>query len=123
MSKHPLNSLVRLALEIAAITTFAYWGYHQTLHWTRILLAIGLPLLFAILWGVFAVRNDPSRSGKTVIATPGFIRLLLELTLFGGAAWMQLDMNFSMAALIFGIALGLHYLFSYDRIGWLLKQK
>ena len=83
MSTHPLNSAIRFVLELAAIVTFGFWGYHQSDSWTSILLAIGLSALFAILWGVFAVRDDPSRSGKTVVRTPGLIRLILELALFG----------------------------------------
>jgi len=123
MSIHPLNSAVRLLLEITAIVTFGIWGYHQSETGVRILLAILLPLGFAVLWGVFAVRDDPSRSGKTVIQIPGIIRLLLELGLFGAAAWMLLDQNYSLIALIFGLTVSTHYILSYKRIAWLLKQK
>ena len=123
MSKHPLNSAVRVLLELVAIVSFSIWGYHQSETGTRILLAILLPLGFAALWGVFAVKNDPSRSGKTVIQTPGIIRLLLELGLFGAAAWMLLDLDCSLVALVFGLSVAIHYIFSFDRIAWLLKKK
>ncbi len=123
MSKHPLNSAVRFLLELASIAVFGIWGYHQTDTGLRILLAILLPLGFALLWGVFAVKDDPSRSGKTVVRTPGIIRLLLELSLFGAAAWMMLDLNYSLVALIFGLTVVIHYFTSFDRIAWLLKQK
>lgn len=123
MSKHPLNSAVRLLLEICAIVTFGIWGYHQSDTGWRILLAILLPLGFAVLWGVFAVKDDPSRSGKTVVQTPGILRLLLELGLFGAAAWMMLDLDYPLVALIFGLTAAIHYFISYDRIAWLLKQK
>ncbi|MCK4751278.1 MAG: YrdB family protein [Bacteroidales bacterium] len=122
MSRHPLNLFVRLLLEFASIFTFGYWGYNQADSWIRLLLAIGLPLLFATLWGVFAVRNDPSRSGKTVVATPGIIRLILELGLFGVATWMLFDLDLvKLGWLLGGITL-LHYIISYDRILWLLKR-
>ncbi len=123
MSIHLLNSAVRLLLEITAIVTFGIWGYHQSETGLRILLAILLPLGFAVLWGVFAVRDDPSRSGKTVIQTPGIIRLLLELGLFGAAAWMLLDLDYTLIALILGLTVVIHYFVSFDRIAWLLKQK
>jgi hypothetical protein len=123
MSKHPLNSAVRLLLELTAIVSFGIWGYHQSDSGLRILLAIMLPLGFAFLWGVFAVKGDPSRSGKTVVQTPGILRLLLELGLFGAAAWMMLDLDYSLIALIFGLTVVIHYIFSFDRIAWLLKQK
>ena len=123
MSKQRINSVVRILLELTSIVTFGYWGYHQSEGGTAILLAILLPLGYAVLWGVFAVRDDPSRSGKTVVQTPGIIRLMLELALFGAAAWMQLDLGHSLLALILGVAITVHYLVSYDRIAWLLKQK
>ena len=123
MSKHPLNSAVRFLLELVAIAAFGIWGYHQSDTGLKILLAILLPLGFALLWGVFAVKNDPSRSGKTVVQTPGILRLLLELGLFGAAAWMMLDLNYSLVALIFGLSVVIHYFVSFDRIAWLLKQK
>ena len=123
MSKHPINSAVRLLLELIAITSFGIWGYHQSETATGVLLAILLPLGFAVLWGVFAVRDDPNRSGKTVVQTPGIIRLPLELGLFGVAAWMLLDLDYSRIALIFGATTAIHYILSYDRIAWLLKQK
>jgi hypothetical protein len=122
-SRHPLNGAVRFLLELGAITTYAIWGYNLSESGTRILLAILLPLSFALLWGIFAVRNDPSRSGKTMVQTPGIIRLLLELGLFGLAAWMLLDLDYSLIALIFGLTVAIHYIVSFERIAWLLKQK
>ena len=122
-SKHPINLAFRFLLELTAIFVFGFWGHSQAGGGTGILLAVLLPLLFAVLWGVFAVREDPSRSGKTVVQTPGILRLLLELGLFGLAAWMLLDLDYSLLALILGLAVIIHYIFSFDRITWLLKQK
>jgi hypothetical protein len=121
-STHPINLALRFLLELIAIITYGYWGYSLLEAGTRILLAILFPILFAVLWGVFAVRDDPSRSGKTVVQTPGIIRLLLELGLFGVAAWMLLDLDHTLIALIFGVAVVVHYFLSFDRIAWLLKQ-
>lgn len=122
MSIQPINHAIRFLLELAAIFTFGYWGFHQTESGARILLAIGLPLLFALLWGVFAVRNDPSRSGKTVVQTPGLIRLILELGLFTAATWMLLDLEWTITAYIFAGIVIIHYVLSYKRIRWMLKQ-
>ena len=122
-SKNPINLILRFLLELVAIIVFGYWGYSLAGDGIRILLAILFPLLFAVLWGVFAVRGDPSRSGKTVVHTPGIIRLLLELGLFGAAAWMMLDLDYTTIALIFGLAVVIHYFISFDRISWMLKQK
>ena len=123
VSKHPVNGAVRFLLELGAITTYAIWGYNQSDTAMRILLAIMLPLGFALLWGIFAVRNDPSRSGKTVVQTPGWIRLMLELGLFTGATWMLLNLDYTIPGWIFVFITLLHYIISYDRIIWLLKVK
>jgi len=122
-SKHPLNLALRFLLEVIAMVGYGIWGFHQSDTGIRILLAISLPLGFAVFWGVFAVKGDPSRSGKTVIQTPGIVRLLLELGLFGAAAWMMLDLDHPLMALIFGVTVVVHYFLSFDRIAWLLKQK
>lgn len=120
---HPINLIFRFFLELTAIFFFGFWGYHLGGKGLGIILAVIFPLSFAVLWGVFAVRGDPSRSGKTVVQTPGVIRLLLELILFGAAAWMMLDLDYSTLALVFGSAVVLHYFLSFNRITWLLKQK
>lgn len=123
MSKHPLNLAIRFLLEVIGIITFTVWGYHQSEGGLRILLAVLFPLSFLALWGVFAVRNDPSRSGKTVVPTPGWIRLILELALFATTAWMQINLGYSQIGWIFGGVVLVHYIVSWDRIAWLLKQK
>lgn len=116
------NGALRFLLELGAITTFGIWGFNQSDSWQKILLAILLPVGFAILWGVFAVRNDPSRSGKTVVQTPGWIRLLLELGLFATATWMLLDLEHLLLAWILGGVVLVHYLISDKRIMWLCKK-
>ena len=123
MSKNPLNLALRFLLELAAIMAFGVWGYALAEGGTRILLALLLPVVFALLWGVFAVKGDPSRSGKTIVQTPGPVRLILELTLFAMAAWMLFDLGYSLPAWIFSGLVFAHYISSYDRMAWLLKQK
>lgn len=123
MSNHPLNLALRFLLEVTALVTFGFRGYRLTDNWTRIIWAIALPLIFATIWGIFAVHNDPSRSGKTVVSTPGIVRLLIELVLFSIATWVIIDMGYTLAGWIFGAIIFLHYLISYKRVIWLLKQK
>ena len=122
MSNHPLNLALRFILEITALVAFAVWGWNNFPGSWRILAAIGLPLFFATVWGVFAVKGDPSRSGKTVVPTPGWVRLLLEFLFFGLAALALFDLGFNIAGLVVSILVLLHYGFSYRRVVWLLKQ-
>jgi hypothetical protein len=86
------------------------------------LLAIGGPILAAVLWATFAVPDDPSRSGKAPVPVPGILRLALELAIFAFAAWALYDAGNSLLALILGAVVVVHYALSYDRIGWLLQQ-
>jgi len=117
------NSGLRLLLEIGMLLILAYWGYKQTGEWQRYLLMVGLPVAAATTWGIFAVEGDSSRSGKTVVSTPGIIRLVLELGLFALSTWMLYDTDLKTPSYIYGGAVIVQYAFSYKRIGWLLAHQ
>ena len=87
MAYHPINLAVRLLLEFAALAAMAYWGWRQADGVLRFVLAIGIPLVAAALWGTFAVPDDPSRSGKAPVPVSGIVRLALELAFFAFAVW------------------------------------
>ncbi len=122
MGSNPLNLALRLLLEIVAFVAMAYWGWTQHAGIWRIVFAVGAPLLAAVLWGTFAVPDDPSRSGKAPMPVPGIVRLLLELIIFGFATWCLYDAGQTTIALIFASVVLIHYLISYDRIAWLVRQ-
>lgn len=107
---------------MAGLVALGWWGWNQAEGLSRFFLAIGIPLLAAGLWGTFAVPNDPSRSGKAPVPVPGFLRLLLELGFFASATWSLFEMEASTLGWILGAAVLIHYLISYDRIAWLLRQ-
>jgi hypothetical protein len=116
------NLVLRFLLELTALFTYGYWAWHRFASWKGILLAIVLPLAGAIIWGVFAVPNDPSRSGKTVIPTSGLIRLCIEICFFAFATFALYMLELTTLAYVFAAFVICHYVFSYKRIGWLLKQ-
>jgi hypothetical protein len=122
MASNPVNLAVRFVLEIASLIALGYWGWSQSNGGLRFVLAIGIPLLAAALWGTFAVPDDPSRSGKAPVPVPGIVRLLLELTFFAVATWTLLAIGATQWGWILGIATLIHYLVSYDRISWLVRQ-
>lgn len=122
MGSHPINLGIRFLLELAALYSMGLWGWKQSEGPLRYLLALGIPVLFAIAWGTFAVPDDPSRSGAAPIPVPGFLRLLLELAFFFVAAWMLHNVGLTTQACVFGVIVLVHYVVSYDRILWLLKQ-
>lgn len=122
MGSNPINLAFRFILEIAALIAIGSWGWGQSDGALRYVLAIGLPLVAATLWGTFAVLDDPSRSGKAPVPVPGVVRLLLELAFFGAAAFGLYASDRVALSLIMAGAVIVHYALSYDRIGWLLKQ-
>ncbi|MFO7585365.1 MAG: YrdB family protein [Anaerolineales bacterium] len=122
MAYHPINLTLRFLLELAALVAVGAWGWQQREDGLRFALAIGLPLLLAIAWGVFAVPGDPSRSGKAPMPVPGWLRLVFELAFFALAVWALYDLAYILPAWGLGILVVLHYLASYDRIRWLLAR-
>jgi hypothetical protein len=122
MSQNPINLGIRFLLEIAALVALGYWGWVAHDGVLRWLLAAGLPLLAAVLWGTFAVPGDRSRSGGAPVPVPGAVRLLLELAFFGAAAWALYDAGATLLAWVLAGVVVVHYAVSYDRIAWLLRR-
>jgi len=122
MGSHPLNLTLRFLLEISALIAMGYWGWTQHQGLPRWLWTIGLPLLTAVLWGTFAVPDDPSRSGQAPVPTPGILRLLLELLFFAFAAYLLIVIQQASAGWVLVIVTIIHYVISYDRILWLFKH-
>jgi hypothetical protein len=122
MGSHPLNLVVRFVLELSALAAIGYWGWTQHEGLGRWLWAIGVPLVAAALWGTFAVRDDPSRSGRAPVPTPGVLRLLLELGFFAAAAIALVDSQRVTLGLVLAAVTLVHYAASYDRVLWLLKR-
>ena len=122
MGKHPFNLGLRFILEMMALFSIAFWGWSQHSGWLKYSLAAGLPIIMALIWGIFAVPNDPSRSGKTVVPTPGWIRFILELVIFGIAVWAFYTNGYPYVGLLFMAFVILHYAFSIGRIKWLFGQ-
>jgi len=119
MGSHPINLALRFFLELAGLFAMGYWGWTQHNGLSRWLWTLGLPLVFAVLWGSFRVNGDP---GKAPVAVPGILRLLLEIAFFGAATWALYAANRPTWGLVFVLVTLAHYVISYDRIGWLLRQ-
>ena len=123
MASNPINLVFRFFLEMAGLLIYGYWGWHASTGPLRVLLALGLPLVAAAIWATFNVRDDPSRSGKAPIPIPGVLRLLLEIGFFSLAVFLLIDSGKEQLGWIFAGAVLIHYLISYDRIFWLIKQR
>jgi hypothetical protein len=122
MGSNPGNLAVRFLLEIAGLAALGWWGWNRGDGILQFVLALGVPILAAVLWGTFAVPSDPSRSGKAPVPVPGVVRLLLELAFFAAATWALYATDLTTLAWIYGAVVVIHYAVSYDRILWLVRQ-
>ena len=122
MGSNPINLALRFILEIAGLVALGWWGWNQAEGFLRFVLTLGIPLAAAVLWSTFAVPEDPSRSGRALVPVAGMIRLILELAFFASATWALFDNGARAFAWIFGLAVLIHHIISYDRISWLIRQ-
>ena len=119
MGYHPVNLALRFFLELAALFFIGRWGWVQHEGLWRYVLAIGLPLIAAAIWGVFRVPND---GGAPTVRVSGIVRLLIEAVFFCFAIWSLFDSGTTRTGWIFGGITLLHYIISYDRIRRVLRQ-
>src|SRR5690349_8106731 len=75
-----LNLLVRFLLELCMLAAVGYWGFTSSSGWAmKILLGVGLPVLIAVLWGMFIAP-------KAIYPLHGLPFLVVEMILFGSGA-------------------------------------
>ncbi|MBT4033878.1 MAG: YrdB family protein [Candidatus Marinimicrobia bacterium] len=122
MGSHPINLAFRFFLEISALISFGLWGWKVSDSAWRYVLVLIVPLIFAAIWGIFNVPEDPSRSGNAPIVIAGVLRFVLELSFFGLACLILYYLGYSKLWWIMGTAVILHYAISYDRILWLFSR-
>ena len=108
-------------LEVAAVVTYGVWAWHTVPGPLRGPAAIGLPLAVAAVWGVFATAGAQV-TGTTVVATPGPVRLVLELLVLGGAVAALADLGDRTPATWFGALLVLQLFLTRGRLRWLLAN-
>lgn len=117
------NDLLRFILELWALIVFGYWGLNQNLGIINYALMLLLPIIAAVVWGTFAVPNDPSRSGGAPVPVRGAVRLLLEFLILGAAFWIMYATISVYLGIVFGVLVIIHYVLARERIGWLLGSK
>ena len=119
MNNHPINLLVRALLEMVIVVVYAYWAWHKFDGVSKFTMTIILPLAGMMIWGLFRVDNDP---GRAIVSIRGWVRLCIEAVFFIMAFGMLLSLGFNKGALIFMAISIIHYIASYERIIWLLKN-
>nr|WP_237399395.1 YrdB family protein [Rathayibacter iranicus] len=83
-------------LELAALVTFAVWGFAAWDAPWSIVAGIGAPILAALIWALFL-------SPRAVLAIDVYGRALIELLLMGAAALAWFDLGQPIVAVVFGV--------------------
>ena len=90
------NLALAFLLELAALAALAYWGYctgNST--FTSLVLGIGIPLVAAILWGLFAAPRAryPNR----------LLKITVKALVFGSAFFALIAKDQTVLAIMFGV--------------------
>jgi hypothetical protein len=92
-----INAGFAFLLELAMLAAFGYWGFHgEKSLLTKWLLGIGLPVLTAVIWGIFLAPRAANRLGN-------ISGNLLSLTLFLCGAAALYYTGHPLLAIIFAV--------------------
>ena len=110
MGRNTIILTVRFLLEITGLVALGVWG------WVlggdgivKFVLALAAPIFAAVIWGIFAVPGDPSRSGNAPVIVPGLVRFILEIAFFSSVVWALSALHYSMLGWLFGIVVIIVY--------------
>ncbi len=93
------NLALSFLLELSLLVALAYWGFHAgTGTIGQIALGIGIPLLVAVLWGIFLAP-------RATVRLPAVPRFVVELVLFGLAVAGLAAAGQPSLAWVFGLIL------------------
>jgi hypothetical protein len=95
------NDRLRLALEIALLTSLAYWGFSERTGPLQWVLGLGAPLVVAVAWGRFIA---PKASHPATDP----LRLVLEVAVFAAGVATLLAADQTVLALVFGALVLVH---------------
>jgi Protein of unknown function (DUF2568) len=91
------NDGVRFLVELAALASIGYWGFHEHSGWpAKIAFGLGGPILVASIWAVWMAPGSRRRA-------PERIRVLLEVVIFGLAVAALAASTGGVLAVIFGV--------------------
>ncbi len=100
------NLALSFFLELGMLVALSYWGFTTGSEVTRYLLCLGLPLLAALIWGIFMAPASPRR-------LRGLAYQVLQLILFGLAIAALYASGQPALALIFLLLYGLNKVLQY----------
>ncbi len=115
------NLALRFLLELAALIGLAAAAWKFGSGPGRWISVVVVPVAAAVIWAVFNVLDDPSRSGVAPVEVDGVVRLVLELAILGGGAAAVAVAGRPALGIVFAVAIVGHYLVSLDRVEWLVR--
>jgi Protein of unknown function (DUF2568) len=89
-----LNDGFQVVLELIVLVSLAAWGWQEGSDVTRWLLAIGIPLAFAIVWFTLVTRYSASKLDDPA-------RLRLEIAIFVCAAAALIRIGHPVLSVLF----------------------
>lgn len=107
-----LNLLLSFLLELVLLYLVGFWGFHQGETWvSKYALAVVLPAIVIVLWGVWAAPKSKRRLKNPV-------RTVFKLALFFLGALLAYQAGIQSWAIVFAIIVifnaGLAFLFGQD---------
>lgn len=91
------NLVLAFLLEILALLFLSDWGWHNGASTgTRLLQAIAVPLVAAVVWGLFAAP-------KARIPVPLPAQLAVKALVFGAATWALFDLRMPVLGVLFAL--------------------
>ncbi|MFT2815343.1 YrdB family protein [Leifsonia sp. A12D58] len=91
------NDILRFILELFAFVSLGIWGFVAwPLPWPGILIGIGAPLFAILVWALF-------RSPKAVFKIDPFGKAIVEIFVFGAAAFAWWDLGQPIVAIVFAL--------------------
>jgi hypothetical protein len=95
------NYGLRFLLEVAALVSLAYWGFHDFGGVGQWLIGLGAPLVAAVVWGRFM---SPKASHPVVDP----VRLLIELAVFGAGVAALFAADATVLGVVFAVLVVVH---------------
>ena len=91
------NDILRFILELFAFVSLGMWGFLAwPLPWPGILVGIGAPLFAILVWALF-------RSPKAVFKIDPFGKAIVEIFVFGAAAFAWWDLGQPIVTVVFAL--------------------
>lgn len=115
------NLALRFGLEIVALVGLAVGSWASAPGSGRLLAVVAAPLAAVVVWGLFNVVGDPSRSGTAPVEVAGWTRLAIELVILGAGSFGFVLAGRPIVGIAVAVLVALHYAASWPRVQWLIE--